>query len=144
MFGCWELALVLFGLLPIFGVLALTVAARVAGMDSARLEAYSKAGKATSEAVTSIRTVKALGAEERTLEIVSENLEKLTKLNESRSWKLGLSMGLNLGLVQVILLAGFWMSAICIQFWGFDAGEVLMTLFCVVFGVMSVPWLSKA
>ena len=138
--NCFEKAppRLLFGLMPICGVVAFTFASCVARADRARMEAYGKAGKATSEAATSIRTVRALGAEESTLEIVQESLEKLTKLNEAKSWKLGLSLGLNLGLVQLIFLAGFWMSAISIQYWGFEAREVLMTLFCVVFGVMSV------
>ena len=30
------------------------------------------------------------------------------------------------------------MSAASIQYWGFDARQVMLTLFCVVFGVMSV------
>eukprot|EP00439_Symbiodinium_sp_Y106_P056664 s281_g7.t5 len=45
---------------------------------------------------------------------------------------------MNMCLIQVIYLAGFAMSAACIQYWNFDAHQVLLTLFCVVFGVMSV------
>lgn len=101
-------------------------------------EVYGKAGQTTSEAATCIRTVRALGAEERILEIIDTSLEKLTELNTAKSWKLGLSLGLNLSIFPLIFLAGFWMSAVCIQYWGFDAGQVLLTLFCVVFGVMSV------
>ncbi|CAE7454336.1 ABCB1 [Symbiodinium necroappetens] len=137
-FGCWELSLLLFGLMPLCGLLGLTVAAYVARMDPERIEAYGKAGKVTSEAVTSIRTVKAIGAEEHIMEVIDESLNKLTELNTARSWRLGLSLGLNLALVQLIFLAGFSMSAVCIQYWGFDAGQVLMSLFCVVFGVMSI------
>ncbi|CAE7840271.1 ABCB1 [Symbiodinium sp. CCMP2592] len=137
-FGCWELSAVLFGLMPLCGLLALTVAACVARRDPERMEAYGKAGKATSEAVTSIRTVKAIGAEEHIMEVIDESLDKLTELSTAKSWRLGLSLGLNLALVQLIFLAGFGMSAVCIQYWGFDAGQVLMSLFCVVFGVMSI------
>ncbi|CAE7733347.1 Abcb1a [Symbiodinium sp. CCMP2456] len=137
-FGCWELSLLLFGLMPLCGLLALTVAACVARADPERMEAYGKAGKATSEAVTSIRTVKAMGAEEHIMEVIDESLNRLTELNKAKSWRLGLSLGLNLALVQLIFLAGFSMSAVCIQNWGFDAGQVLMSLFCVVFGVKSI------
>ena len=59
-------------------------------------------------------------------------------MSARKSWKLGRSLGLNMSVIQGIYLAGFGMSAACIQYWNFGGREVLLTLFCVVFGVMSV------
>jgi len=137
-FGSWVLALILLALMPICGVLGLAVAGCAARVEQKGEDAYGKAGKETAEAATAIRTVRALGAEEHTLEIIQESLDVLTEVNTTKSWKLGLSLGLNMCMIQVIYLAGFGMSAACIQYWNFDAHEVLLTLFCVVFGVMSV------
>ncbi|CAE7376068.1 Multidrug resistance protein 1A [Symbiodinium microadriaticum] len=136
--GCWVLASAALLFLPFCGVLMFLVAAAALRNEPEAEEVYGKAGQTTSEAATCIRTVRALGAEERILEIIDTSLEKLTELNTAKSWKLGLSLGLNLSIFPLIFLAGFWMSAVCIQYWGFDAGQVLLTLFCVVFGVMSV------
>jgi len=137
-FGSWVLALILLALMPICGFLGLAVAACATRVEQRGEQAYGKAGKETAEAATSIRTVRALGAEEYTLEIIDESLDVLTEVNTSKSWKLGISLGMNMCLIQVIYLAGFAMSAACIQYWNFDAHQVLLTLFCVVFGVMSV------
>ncbi|CAE7361167.1 ABCB1, partial [Symbiodinium sp. KB8] len=137
-FGSWVLALILLALMPICGFLGLAVAACATRVEQRGEEAYGKCGKQTSEAATAIRTVRALGAEEYTLEIIDESLDVLTEVNTSKSWKLGISLGMNMCLIQVIYLAGFAMSAVCIQYWNFNANQVLMTLFCVVFGVMSV------
>ncbi|OLP86924.1 Multidrug resistance protein 1 [Symbiodinium microadriaticum] len=136
--GCWVLASAALIFLPVCGALAFAVAAGAARNEPEAEQAYARAGHATSEAATSIRTVRALGAEERTLEIIDASLNRLTELNAAKSWKLGLSLALNISLFPIIFLVGFWMSAVSIQSWGFDAGEVLLTLFCVVFGVMSV------
>mmetsp|Transcript_74346 Transcript_74346/g.177339 ORF Transcript_74346/g.177339 Transcript_74346/m.177339 type:complete len:1235 (-) Transcript_74346:315-4019(-) len=136
--GSWVLALILLALMPICGFLGLVVAACATTVDQRQEDTYSRAGKQTAEAATSIRTVKALGAEEYTMEVLDELLLILTEGNTSRSWKLGLSLGLNMCMIQCIYLAGFGMSAACIQYWSFNAHEVLLTLFCVMFGVMSV------
>ncbi|CAE7732669.1 ABCB1 [Symbiodinium pilosum] len=122
--GSWVLALATLFLLPICGVLMMVLA--------------GYATKNEPEAATCIRTVRALGAEENTLNILDASLNKLTELNARKSWKLGLSLGFNLSMFPAIFLSGFWMSATCIQYWGFDAREVLLTLFCIVFGVMAV------
>eukprot|EP00437_Effrenium_voratum_P006528 CAMPEP_0181433018 /NCGR_PEP_ID=MMETSP1110-20121109/19072_1 /TAXON_ID=174948 /ORGANISM="Symbiodinium sp., Strain CCMP421" /LENGTH=1292 /DNA_ID=CAMNT_0023556451 /DNA_START=66 /DNA_END=3944 /DNA_ORIENTATION=+ len=137
-FGSWILAVVLLGLLPICGYIGFKVASCAARVDPKVEGAYARAGKFTAEAATSIRTVRALGAEEHTLSILRESMQYVLQSNAAKSWKLGLSVGLNLALIQVIYLAGFWISAVCIQFWQFDAHQVLLTLFCVVFGVASV------
>ncbi|CAE7699983.1 PGY2, partial [Symbiodinium pilosum] len=137
-FGSWALALILLALMPICGFLGLAVANCATAVDPEGEEAYGRAGKQTAEAATAIRTVRALGAEEATMDVLSEILDFLTVVNTGKAWKLGVSLGLNMCLIQVIYLAGFGMSAACIQYWGFDAYEVLLTLFCVVFGVMSI------
>ena len=136
--GSWVLALILLALMPICGALGLAVASCAARVEQKGEDAYGKSGKGTAEAATAIRTVRALGAEEHSLEIIKESLDVLTEVNTTKSWKLGVSLGLNMCMIQVIYLAGFGMSAACIQYWNFDAHQVLRTLFCVVFGVMSV------
>ena len=40
-------------------------------------------------------------------------------------------------LIQLIYLVGFWLSAAMINSGRFEANAVLLTLFCVVFGVMT-------
>mmetsp|Transcript_59240 Transcript_59240/g.138753 ORF Transcript_59240/g.138753 Transcript_59240/m.138753 type:complete len:452 (+) Transcript_59240:1896-3251(+) len=137
-FGSWLLALMLLALLPLSGILGLYVSACANSTSTDTEQAYAVSGKATTEAATQIRTVRALGAEEQTVKIIEKSMSVMSEANAKKSWKLGLSLGVNMSLIQAIYLAGFWLAAACIQYASFNAGQVLMTLFCVVFGVMSV------
>ncbi|CAE7460723.1 Abcb5 [Symbiodinium sp. CCMP2592] len=137
-FGCWVLASAALIFLPVCFALGFMATVGAARREPEAEEAYGRAGQVTSEAAASIRTLRALGAEERTLEIIDGFLERLTELNAAKSWELGLALALNISLFPVIFLVGFWISAVSIQSWGFDASEVLLTLFCMVFGAMSV------
>jgi len=137
-FGSWLLALMLLALLPISGIVGI-YASKCANSNSPQAEeAYAVSGKSTTEAATQIRTVRALGCEKHTLEIIESWMRIMSNENAKKSWKQGLALGLNMSLIQGIYLAGFWLSSACIQYFGFKASDVLLTLFCVVFGVMSV------
>ena len=45
--------------------------------------------------------------------------------------------------MQVIHLVSFWIGGISVQFWGFDAKQVLMTIFCMLFGTISVSLVAQ-
>ena len=92
--------------LPFCALLSFLVAIGAARNEPEAEAAYAAVGHATSEAATSIRTVRALGAEERTLELIDVSLNRLTELNAAKAWKLGLSLALNLSIFPAIFLAG--------------------------------------
>ncbi|CAJ1381111.1 unnamed protein product [Effrenium voratum] len=142
-FGSWQLAIILLLLMPVCGYLGVKVAVCANTPSKAAEMAYAVAGKTTTEAATQIRTVRALGAEKQTLEILSESLQVVSEYNASSAWKKGFSFGLSMVLLQVMYLSGFGLSAVFIQTGNTDPNKVLLTLFCVVFGVMSVSTLAQ-
>eukprot|EP00913_Durusdinium_trenchii_P023838 g22387.t1 len=142
-FGSWVLALALLVMMPICTLLGIKVAVIAHTPSKTAEHAYAVAGQTTNEAATQIRTVRALGAEKQTLEILSDSLATLTQENVSSACLKGFSFGLSTVLIQVMYLAGFWLSAALIQSGGFVSEQVLLTLFCVVFGVMSVSVLAQ-
>ena len=137
-YGSWVLALMLLALMPICGFIGLASAECAARVDGPAEKAYATAGKATAEAATAIRTVRALASEEHIMAILKDIMNVVCAANSRKAIKLGLSLGTNFLLIQCIYLVGFYMSAACIQYWNFEAHQVLLTLFCVVFGVSSV------
>lgn len=142
-FGSWILAVALLVMMPVFTFMGIKVSV-LAHLPSKKAElAYAVSGQTTTEAATQIRTVRALGAEKQILEILSESLQILTDFNIRTAWRKGAAFGLTTVLIQVMYLAGFWLSAAMIQSGAFDSNQVLLTLFCVVFGVMSVSTLSQ-
>jgi len=142
-FGSWVLALCLLIMLPTFFLLSLRAATCANTPPKSAEQAYAVAGQTTTEAATQIRTLRALGAEKQTLEILSESLKIVNQYNVNSAWKKGASFGLSTVLTQVMYLAGFWLSAAMIQSGKFDSAEVLLTLFCTVFGIMSVASLAQ-
>eukprot|EP00435_Cladocopium_sp_Y103_P025743 s1834_g6.t1 len=139
----WTTAVALLIMMPLFTFMGIKVSV-LAHIPSKKAElAYAVVGQTTTEAATQIRTVRALGAEKQILEILSESLQVLTDFNVRTAWRKGAAFGLTTVLIQVMYLAGFWLSAGMIQSGAFNSNQVLLTLFCVVFGVMSVSTLSQ-
>merc|ERR1712176_512065 len=73
-FGSYELALALLGFVILAAVVSGCTAAWANKPSEAAEHAFAVAGKVTTEAVTQIRTVRALGAEEHSLQIVTDYL----------------------------------------------------------------------
>lgn len=73
--GSWILALVLLGILPIAFGFSTALASYAARPSPTAERAYGTASQTTTEAVTSIRTVRALRAEEHTMQILVNSLQ---------------------------------------------------------------------
>lgn len=140
--GSWFLAAILLGVLPICGFLAMSVSVMAQKLSPGVEAAYAMSGSSISEAVMSIRTVRALGAEEHTLDIVSGLLQVMTDYHKGAACKKAFAFGFSSGLVQLVYLVGFWLSAIMISSGKFNAEQVLLTLFCVTFGLQSVSMIA--
>jgi len=141
-YGSWLLALVLLALLPISFGLSTTLATAAAKVDPKTEKAYSTASQTTTEAVTSIRTVRALRAEEHTLDVLTGWLQVVANFNRSMSVRRAFAFGFTVSMVSVIYLCGFWLSAVMINSRMFEPSSVLLTLFSVIFGVMYVSALA--
>lgn len=140
--GSWFLAAILLGVLPICGFLAMSASVMAQKVSPGVEAAYAMSGSSISEAVMSIRTVRALGAEEHTLDIVSGLLQVMTDYHKGAACKKAFAFGFSSGLVQLVYLVGFWLSAIMISSGKFNAEQVLLTLFCVTFGLQSVSMIA--
>ncbi|CAE7831154.1 ABCB1 [Symbiodinium sp. CCMP2592] len=140
--GSWFLAAILLGVLPICGFLAMSVSVMAQKLSPGVEAAYAMSGASISEAVMSIRTVRALGAEEHTLDIVSGLLQVMSDYHKGAACKKAFAFGFSSGLVQLVYLVGFWLSAIMISSGKFNAEQVLLTLFCVTFGLQSVSMIA--
>mmetsp|Transcript_164 Transcript_164/g.364 ORF Transcript_164/g.364 Transcript_164/m.364 type:complete len:1262 (-) Transcript_164:6-3791(-) len=140
--GSYQLALALLG----FVLLAATVSGWTAAWahrpSKPAEQAFAVAGFATTEAVTQIRTVRALGAEEHCLQVVTDSLDTVALHERNAEWKRAFSLGLSNALVELVFLGGFWLSAWLVESGGLDSQKVLLTLFCIVFGLMSASTIS--
>lgn len=71
------------------------------------------------------------------MQLVADQLMVWRDFEVSASWKKGAAQGFGASSVQVIYLIGFWLCAVLLQRGNLAVNDVLMTLFCVVFGLSS-------
>eukprot|EP00913_Durusdinium_trenchii_P018726 g17596.t1 len=153
--GSWVLALVLLCILPIGFGLATSLSTSAARPWPSAERAYAEASQTTTEAVTSIRTVRALRAEEptpaclaaascqeHTLQVLTTHLQVVANYHRGSASRKAFAFGFTTSMVAVIYLIGFFLAAAMINSELFDPSAVLLTLFCVVFGVMYVSILA--
>eukprot|EP00930_Biecheleria_cincta_P069480 TRINITY_DN57216_c0_g1_i1.p1 TRINITY_DN57216_c0_g1~~TRINITY_DN57216_c0_g1_i1.p1 ORF type:complete len:1354 (+),score=213.13 TRINITY_DN57216_c0_g1_i1:66-4064(+) len=140
--GSWQLASGLLALIIISAFLAV-VSAVWANKPSPEADAArASLGKSTAEAITKVRTVRALGYEKCAIENTSESLSIFTGHHRAMALKRGLSLGLNTSLVEVVLLVGFWLSSKLMESGTVESAKLLLTIFCIVFGLMSATTIA--
>lgn len=102
----WDLALILLAMSPIpgFGAWYMTKATTKGASDIA--DAYGKAGGTASETLSELRTVAALGAEDRQAEKYAVNLEAARQAGVTKSLKVGFANGLLFASGNILLAVG--------------------------------------
>jgi ABC-type multidrug transport system fused ATPase/permease subunit len=110
----WSMSLVMLSTSPLVILGAWTMQMVTAGKAKQTSEAYSKAGGIANESISEVRTVAALGAEERQGDQYKNNLLDAQKVAERSSWKLGLANGMMFGNADLVTSIGFVYGAFVI------------------------------
>jgi ATP-binding cassette subfamily B (MDR/TAP) protein 1 len=103
----WDMSLVMLASSPlvVFGAWYMQHVTTKSAAQSA--EAYGKAGGMASESISALRTVAALGAEERQGGMYKSNLLAAQKVAEKKSWRMGLANGMMFGNADLMACFGF-------------------------------------
>eukprot|EP00931_Biecheleriopsis_adriatica_P018589 TRINITY_DN12982_c0_g1_i1.p1 TRINITY_DN12982_c0_g1~~TRINITY_DN12982_c0_g1_i1.p1 ORF type:complete len:1317 (-),score=261.77 TRINITY_DN12982_c0_g1_i1:100-3759(-) len=141
-YGAWKFALALVGFMLLSAVLSICSATWASKPSLEGDTCLATATKTIHEAVTQIRTVHALGAEAYTLETIFENFDVLYRIEKVRAVKIATSLGFNFCLIECVMLAGYWVSGVLVAKQSYKADQVLLTLFCVIFGLLQSSQLA--
>eukprot|EP01134_Creolimax_fragrantissima_P004039 CFRG4039T1 len=141
--GSWKVTLVLLSLFPLL-IAVTTVQTKFIqrGAESSN-DSIAASGKVATEAISSIRTVKAFGLQQRIVTNYQKSLDK----NTSESVKKGLVGGLSVGLTQLISFGGyalvFWYGGTLVGNGEITFDQCLKSLMAIMFAAMGLAQTSS-
>lgn len=104
----WLLSIVIFVVFPLLGIASYFFTLTLQNITSQNIESYSQAGGKAEEAITGIKTVKALGGEQHE----SGLFRRLVKTATEKAKKFGYLAGLAFGSTMMLMFMGY-----AIGFW---------------------------
>ncbi|OQV12032.1 Multidrug resistance protein 1A [Hypsibius exemplaris] len=140
----WELTLVIVAFTPVLAFCAMMLVKFSTSFTQKESKAYAKAGSIAEEALSSVRTVAALGAEARVVEKYTASLEEA----KQTGIKKGLTVGIGMGTTWLVIYCSY-----CLAFWygsklvrgslssgdqRYDGGTILTVFFSVLVGAFSL------
>jgi len=148
----WELALLFMGITPILGIATAFLASFIGDSFKSNQAAYTRAGSVADEALANIRTVSALGAEEKQVERYMSHLG----VAKAAGVKKGLLQGSSMATVNFIMFCtyglclwfGVWLiregrtNASTGNTW--TGGDVLTVFFALLMGSFSLGSLGPS
>lgn len=143
-FRNWRLSLVLSATLPLLMLAGFLVMKAMTKVGEKNTKTYSKAGAVAEQAISAIRTVKALVGEGYEVEKYVEELNK----TKSDAWKYTTFVAASLGFMILVFLScyglGFWYGKIIIIDYGYNISDVISTFFCIIMGGGSIGQMAPA
>ena len=130
----WDMALVIFSLLPILGGAGFAVMILVARLTGRINRAYADANSLAQQALSNVRTVYAFNGQERSVNAFDESLEKPMRVGI----KQGFLAGSTLGIVNCVAFCTYalamWYGGKRVTEGAYDGGKVLTVLFSALIG----------
>eukprot|EP00898_Chlorokybus_atmophyticus_P004111 jgi/Chlat1/4700/Chrsp3S05626 len=139
----WRLALVVLAIFPLIAIGGYLQMEFFKGFTGEAQKLQEKANGVASEAVGNIRTVAAFGAEDKMLELYSEQLKKPTQLGRRRSHVSGIGFGYSQFMMYSAYSLAFWFGGIMAKQCHMTFDEVLRTFFAIIFSALGVGEASQ-
>jgi len=133
----WQLALVLCVVFPVLGVGAAFMSKVLATRATAGQDSYGNAGSVAEESISGIRTVVALGNEERCIQRYDEALQEGLEQGKKQSLTTGVGIGAMMLCIFSCYALAFWYGSILIEQGVYNGGQVLNVFFAVMIGAFS-------
>ncbi|XP_076777029.1 ATP-binding cassette sub-family B member 5 [Arvicanthis niloticus] len=130
----WKLSLVVLSTSPLIMASSALCSRMVISLTSKELDAYSKAGAVAEEALSSIRTVTAFGAQEKEIQRYTQNLKNAKDAGIKRAIASKLSLGAVYFFMNGAYGLAFWYGASLIFSGepGYTIGTILAVFFSVI------------
>eukprot|EP00357_Protocruzia_adherens_P000372 CAMPEP_0115036952 /NCGR_PEP_ID=MMETSP0216-20121206/42472_1 /TAXON_ID=223996 /ORGANISM="Protocruzia adherens, Strain Boccale" /LENGTH=517 /DNA_ID=CAMNT_0002416965 /DNA_START=174 /DNA_END=1723 /DNA_ORIENTATION=- len=139
-----KLALVTTTILPLMGLAAWTFGNAVAKSSKDSQEAYAKAGAVVEESLGSVKTITALNAQERRLDLYENHLQHAKAANIKSATATGLGLGLMTMMSMIILGTALYIGYLLITHnrhnivmdRNYQVNDVIAVVMCLFLGTM--------
>ncbi|KAK4476391.1 hypothetical protein RD792_015542 [Penstemon davidsonii] len=111
--ACWQLALIIFAMIPLLGFNGYILAKSIKGKDMKVM--YGETSQVANDAVGNIRTVASFCIQERIMEIYKNKCEGLTTNGTKRGIISGIGFGLSICLLYLVYAASFYAGSRLVQ-----------------------------
>ena len=125
----WRLALVILSVVPLLAICGAFMARIMASLSTKGQAAYASAGAVAEEALSSMRTVSAFGAEQHELDRYTVRLEHARKENTKKGLTTGVGIGTTLLIMMCSYGLSFWYGSTLVNVGVMSAEDVVTTFF---------------
>ncbi|KAG7383422.1 ABC transporter B member 10 [Phytophthora pseudosyringae] len=141
-FGSWLLSLILLAIVPLLGFGVLARMNEMAG-NSLISDDLAVPGAHASEVLGNIRTVAALGLEQKSVDIFDELLEEPLRKGSQEAHVNGLSLGFSSFIVMATYAFIFWFGAMKVNDGSIGFPEMMRTLMAIMMSIQAAGSASK-
>ncbi|KAI9025534.1 P-loop containing nucleoside triphosphate hydrolase protein [Hyaloraphidium curvatum] len=134
----WRLSLVLCSALPLLVISGWIIGDYMAESSTDGQGAYGKAGGVAQQAISSIRTVAAFGAEEKEIARFAKYLDEAYEIGKKKTIYQSLSFGFIMSMLYATYALGFYYGGLLISWSLADPGTVLTCILCIMQGALSL------
>ncbi|KAJ3111272.1 tRNA N6-adenosine threonylcarbamoyltransferase [Phlyctochytrium bullatum] len=136
----WKLALVLCSVFPILAAVGAIMAMAVTNLQGNGDDAYTAAGSIAQEALSSIRTVSALGGEKREIKRYTKKVEEAARTGRRTNFVSGAGLGMIMCCIFASYALGFWYGGTLIGNKPGDltGGDVLNVFYSMIIGAFAL------
>ena len=136
----WKFTIVFFGLAPLMILCTILMVVMIKKYTIEEFKAYGKAGSIAQEALSSIRTVLALGVHKKVSKTYAENLKLAEKMAMKKGLLSGLFGGLSSGFFNVIFAVGIFYGTYltrtdCVNY---SVSNIVQSFFSVITGTFAL------
>ncbi|KAK7197469.1 ATP-binding cassette protein subfamily B, member 2 [Novymonas esmeraldas] len=138
---CWELTLVMLGMMPFIIVMAAIIGSIVSKMTEKTRKHFAKAGSLATEVMENIRTVQTFGREEYEINRFHAAVLQAQKKGIRKEFAANLSAAVITGLIYVSYTIAFFFGSYLVQWGRREMSDIISTFLAVLIGSLSLGFL---
>nr|ACS87806.1 putative p-glycoprotein [Angomonas deanei] len=141
---CWELTLVMFGMMPFIAVMAAIIGNIVSKMTEQTRKHFAKAGSMATEVMENIRTVQTFGKEDYETDRFGEAVLLAQEKGIRKEFAANLSAAVIMALVFLSYTIAFFFGSYLVEWGRADMQDVISTFISVLMGSFGLGFVAPS
>ncbi|KPA82147.1 putative mitochondrial p-glycoprotein [Leptomonas pyrrhocoris] len=141
---CWELTLVMLGMMPFIAIMGAAIGSIMAKMTEQTRKHFAKAGSMATEVMENIRTVQTFGKEEYETQRFGESVLEAQKKGIRKEFISTGSAGIIMALVFITYTIAFFFASYLVQWGRVEMKGVISTFLSVLIGSFGLGFVAPS